>query len=164
MLQEFLETRYPELQGQGLGKALVEHTVRTLLRRDIGNITLFAFSQGQSLSKHTTPHDALVYIVDGETDIDIGGATHRVAAEPQLCYEDEARSSDGVLLAEVALPAPRSAWPRGAARPVAWREARYGLRAVRVGEASHPGPRLAVQRRGGQMATLSFTQSKGSFL
>ena len=32
----------PELQGQGLGKALVEHTVRTLLRRDIGNITLFA--------------------------------------------------------------------------------------------------------------------------
>ena len=32
----------PDLQGQGLGKSLVEHTVRTLLRRDIGNITLFA--------------------------------------------------------------------------------------------------------------------------
>jgi ribosomal protein S18 acetylase RimI-like enzyme len=32
----------PEFQGQGLGKALVEHMVRCLLRRDITNITLFA--------------------------------------------------------------------------------------------------------------------------
>lgn len=32
----------PEYQGQGLGKALVEQMVRTLLRRDISNITLFA--------------------------------------------------------------------------------------------------------------------------
>ncbi|GJP42084.1 hypothetical protein CLOM_g1676 [Closterium sp. NIES-68] len=35
----------PRFQGQGLGKALVEQTVRALLRRDIGNITLFADSQ-----------------------------------------------------------------------------------------------------------------------
>ncbi|KAK3234369.1 hypothetical protein CYMTET_55377 [Cymbomonas tetramitiformis] len=32
----------PAYQGQGLGKALVEQMVRALLRRDIGNITLFA--------------------------------------------------------------------------------------------------------------------------
>jgi hypothetical protein len=32
-------------QGQGLGRALVEHMVRTLLRRDITNITLFADSK-----------------------------------------------------------------------------------------------------------------------
>ncbi|CAD7702407.1 unnamed protein product [Ostreobium quekettii] len=32
----------PEYQGQGLGKALVENMVRTLLRREILNITLFA--------------------------------------------------------------------------------------------------------------------------
>lgn len=32
----------PDYQGQGLGKALVEHMVRSLLRRDINNITLFA--------------------------------------------------------------------------------------------------------------------------
>ena len=32
----------PWLQGQGLGKALVEQMIRTLLARDIGNITLFA--------------------------------------------------------------------------------------------------------------------------
>ncbi len=32
----------PEIQGQGLGKALVGQMVRTLLSRDITNITLFA--------------------------------------------------------------------------------------------------------------------------
>jgi len=31
-----------EFQGQGLGKALVEQMIRTLLARDIGNVTLFA--------------------------------------------------------------------------------------------------------------------------
>jgi len=35
----------PDYQGQGLGKALVEHMVRSLLRRDITNITLFADSK-----------------------------------------------------------------------------------------------------------------------
>ena len=33
------------------------------------------------------------------------------------------------LLVEAALAALRPAWPRGVARPVAWRGARYGLRA-----------------------------------
>jgi hypothetical protein len=35
------------MQGQGLGKALVEQMIRALLRRDIGNITLFADAQGK---------------------------------------------------------------------------------------------------------------------
>ncbi|XP_071907883.1 histone acetyltransferase TAP1 isoform X1 [Coffea arabica] len=35
----------PSYQGQGLGKALIEKLIRTLLQRDIGNITLFADSQ-----------------------------------------------------------------------------------------------------------------------
>ncbi|GLI62744.1 hypothetical protein VaNZ11_005483 [Volvox africanus] len=35
----------PEFQGQGLGKALVEQMVRSLLRQDISNITLFADSK-----------------------------------------------------------------------------------------------------------------------
>jgi GNAT superfamily N-acetyltransferase len=32
----------PDYQGQGLGRALVEQVVRALLRREIGNVTLFA--------------------------------------------------------------------------------------------------------------------------
>ena len=39
-------------QGQGLGKALVEKLVRALLQRDIGNISLFADSQGKTLNHH----------------------------------------------------------------------------------------------------------------
>lgn len=35
----------PSYQGQGLGKALVEKLIRSLLQRDIGNITLFADSK-----------------------------------------------------------------------------------------------------------------------
>ena len=34
------------VQGQGLGRALVEKLIRALLQRDIGNIALFADSQG----------------------------------------------------------------------------------------------------------------------
>lgn len=34
------------VQGQGLGKALVEKLIRSLLQRDIGNISLFADRQG----------------------------------------------------------------------------------------------------------------------
>jgi ribosomal protein S18 acetylase RimI-like enzyme len=36
----------PDFQGQGLGKALVEGLVRTLLKRQISNITLFADAKG----------------------------------------------------------------------------------------------------------------------
>ena len=53
---------------------------RMLLKKPSGNVTLFAFGQGEGLSEHTTPHDALVYLIDGEADIDLDGATHRLAA------------------------------------------------------------------------------------
>jgi hypothetical protein len=36
-------------QGQGLGKTLMEKVIRTLLQRDINNITLFADSKGAKL-------------------------------------------------------------------------------------------------------------------
>lgn len=35
---------------------------RILLRRDTGNVTLFAFSDGQELSEHTAPFDALAQL------------------------------------------------------------------------------------------------------
>ncbi|VAH08528.1 unnamed protein product [Triticum turgidum subsp. durum] len=40
----------PSYQGQGLGKTLMEKVIRTLLQRDISNITLFADSKGTSLA------------------------------------------------------------------------------------------------------------------
>ena len=46
---------------------------KTLIKKDIGNITLFAFDQGQGLSEHTAPFDAVVNIIDGTAEITIGG-------------------------------------------------------------------------------------------
>ncbi len=46
---------------------------RTLMDRKTGTVTLFAFDQGQGLSEHTAPFDALVYLIDGEARITISG-------------------------------------------------------------------------------------------
>jgi len=46
---------------------------RTLIDQATGTVTLFAFAEGQGLSEHTAPFDALVYVFDGEADITIAG-------------------------------------------------------------------------------------------
>lgn len=38
---------------------------RTIIDKDEGTVTLFAFDEGQRLSTHSAPFDALVQIVDG---------------------------------------------------------------------------------------------------
>lgn len=46
---------------------------RTLIDQPTGTVTLFAFAEGQGLSEHTAPFDALVYVFDGEAEITIAG-------------------------------------------------------------------------------------------
>jgi len=46
---------------------------RTLLNKETGTLTLFAFDKGQGLSEHTAPFDALVSLLDGEAEIIISG-------------------------------------------------------------------------------------------
>jgi quercetin dioxygenase-like cupin family protein len=53
---------------------------RQLVKNASGSVTVFAFDQGEGLSEHTTPHDALVWITDGEARITVGGETHTVRA------------------------------------------------------------------------------------
>jgi len=53
---------------------------RTLVDRDAGTVTLFAFDQGQGLSEHTAPYDALVHVLDGEADVTISSKTQRLGA------------------------------------------------------------------------------------
>ncbi len=57
---------------------------KTLIKKEIGNITLFAFDQGQGLSEHTAPFDAVVQILDGEAEITIGGRPQVVRAGQML--------------------------------------------------------------------------------
>ena len=45
---------------------------RTLSQNKSGSLTLFAFPDGEGLSTHTTPADAMVVILDGAANIEIG--------------------------------------------------------------------------------------------
>lgn len=47
-----------------------------ILKKNTGNISLFAFDKGEGLSEHTTPFDALVLVVDGTVEINIDGVSH----------------------------------------------------------------------------------------
>jgi quercetin dioxygenase-like cupin family protein len=51
---------------------------RTIIDKKTGTVTFFAFDEGQGLSEHTTPFDALVYLVDGEAEITISGKPVRL--------------------------------------------------------------------------------------
>src|ERR1019366_5019118 len=46
---------------------------RILMKRATGTITLFAFDEGQGLSEHTTPFDAVAQLLEGEAVITISG-------------------------------------------------------------------------------------------
>ncbi len=51
---------------------------KEIFKNASGTVTLFAFAEGQGLSEHKTPYDALVYIVDGEADITVSGILNKV--------------------------------------------------------------------------------------
>jgi len=62
---------------------LVDYQAGSIVSREIvsqktGTVTIFAFDEGQGLSEHTAPFDALVYVIDGETEITISGRSHRL--------------------------------------------------------------------------------------
>lgn len=56
--------------------ALVDYQAGSIVSREIiqknsGTITVFAFGEGQGLSEHKAPFDAMVYIVDGGAQVTI---------------------------------------------------------------------------------------------
>ena len=46
---------------------------RTVVSKPVGTVTVFAFDQGQGLSTHSAPYDAMVWILEGEAEIAIDG-------------------------------------------------------------------------------------------
>jgi quercetin dioxygenase-like cupin family protein len=46
---------------------------RTIIDKDAGTVTLFAFDEGQGLSEHTAPYDAMVQVLEGEVNVTISG-------------------------------------------------------------------------------------------
>jgi quercetin dioxygenase-like cupin family protein len=46
---------------------------RTLIDKEAGTVTLFAFDKGQGLSEHSAPYDAMVQVLEGEVNVVISG-------------------------------------------------------------------------------------------
>jgi quercetin dioxygenase-like cupin family protein len=71
-------------QPQGLNDLIdyAEDSIvsKTILDKPVGTITLFAFDEGQKLSEHTAPYDAVVQVIDGQGTLTIGGEQVTVGA------------------------------------------------------------------------------------
>ena len=62
---------------------LVDYQEKSVVSRQVitqktGTVTIFAFDQGEGLSEHTAPFDALVQVLEGEVEISIAGEPHIV--------------------------------------------------------------------------------------
>ena len=53
---------------------------KTVIEKKTGTVTFFAFDEGQGLSEHTAPFDALVEVLDGEVEVSISQKPHRLKA------------------------------------------------------------------------------------
>ena len=65
--------------------SLAEYQTGSVVSRQVtkaagGNVTLFAFDEGQELSEHTAPFDALVHVLDGQAEIKISGQLFQLKA------------------------------------------------------------------------------------
>ena len=73
-----------ELRGKVLNlKDLVDYQDGTVASRMIvntkaGSITLFSFDEDEGLSEHTAPYDAVVTILDGESEVWVQGVTYQM--------------------------------------------------------------------------------------
>jgi quercetin dioxygenase-like cupin family protein len=51
---------------------------REIIKGKAGTVTLFAFDEGQGLSEHTAPFDALVCLVEGEAEVTISSKSYHL--------------------------------------------------------------------------------------
>ena len=51
---------------------------KTLIDRKAFAVTIFAFDEFQGIVKHVLPHDALVYVLDGEAEVAISSKSYTV--------------------------------------------------------------------------------------
>jgi len=51
---------------------------RTVIGKEVGTVTVFAFDKEQGLSEHMAPFDALVFVVEGEARIKISGKEYNL--------------------------------------------------------------------------------------
>ena len=79
----------PEEPGPVVGQAvstasLVDVQSGAVVSREViskpqGTVSVFAFDEGEGLSEHTAPFDALVLALEGRVEVTLGGEPHEVA-------------------------------------------------------------------------------------
>lgn len=57
---------------------------KEIVKKDTGTVTLFAFDEGQGLSEHTAPFDAMVLVLDGEARITVSGNPYMVKKDEMI--------------------------------------------------------------------------------
>jgi quercetin dioxygenase-like cupin family protein len=82
-----MKRKKQELDQPGKFADLIEYqegsvVSRTIIDKKVVTVTLFAFAEGQGLSEHTAPFDALVHILDGKAEVTISN-------KPYLMKESE---------------------------------------------------------------------------
>ncbi len=71
---------------------------KQIIKNPNGNVTLFAFAEGESLAEHTSPFDALVLILEGTMEITLGGTPINVTSGERLLMP--ANISHGLIAKE----------------------------------------------------------------
>jgi quercetin dioxygenase-like cupin family protein len=57
---------------------------KALVNKPVGTVTMFAFGQGEGLSEHAAPYDALLIVTDGKAEVTLGGEKHIVGSGEML--------------------------------------------------------------------------------
>ncbi len=53
---------------------------KKVIDRPVGNVTLFAFDEGQRLSEHSAPYDAMAQVIEGNAEIVIDKVPYQLMA------------------------------------------------------------------------------------
>ena len=66
---------------------------KKLMHGNGGNVSVFAFDQGQSLDKHSTPNKALVLAMEGEAIFSKGNESYNLRKDDYLILEENEEHS-----------------------------------------------------------------------
>jgi len=78
------EDKARDLRGKVLrAKELIGYQGGAIVSREIvggekGTITVFSFDEGESLSEHTAPFDAVINILEGQAEVAIAGESYHL--------------------------------------------------------------------------------------
>jgi quercetin dioxygenase-like cupin family protein len=57
-----------------------------IISRKAGNITIFSFDENEGLSEHTAPFDAVVTILEGESEVWVAGKTFTMKSGETIIF------------------------------------------------------------------------------